>query len=122
MGIKSVFDTNILIDYLNGIREAAEEIVLYDQKMISVITWMEVLVGAKAEEEEIIRSFLDSFTQCGLGAEVAEAGVALRQRYKLKLPDAIIYATARTEGCLLVTRNTADFNPELPDIRVPYRL
>ena len=43
--MKGLFDTNILIDYLAGIDEARRELALYRSSLISVITWMEVLVG-----------------------------------------------------------------------------
>lgn len=36
--VKVLFDTNILIDYLNGIEMAKEEIEKYDQRIISTIT------------------------------------------------------------------------------------
>jgi predicted nucleic acid-binding protein len=39
-----------------------------------------------------------------------------------RLPDAIIWATARRKNTLLITRNTKDFPAGEPDIRVPYRL
>jgi predicted nucleic acid-binding protein len=41
---------------------------------------------------------------------------------KIRVPDAIILATARVESLLLVTRNTRDFPADLPGIRVPYRI
>ena len=41
-GLKALFDTNILVDYLSGIAAAKDEISLYDDKAISIITWMEV--------------------------------------------------------------------------------
>jgi predicted nucleic acid-binding protein len=44
--MKAVFDTNILVDYLNGFPQAAEELNRYSQRLISQITWMEVLQGA----------------------------------------------------------------------------
>ena len=53
--MKAVFDTNILIDYLNGIQQAKKEIDLYSHRLISSITWMEVLIGANEENEPIIR-------------------------------------------------------------------
>jgi len=37
-----------------------------------------------------------------------------------KLPDAVIWATADSEGCILVTRNTKDFDGNHPMIRIPY--
>ena len=47
--------------------------------------------------------------------------VELRRERRLRLPDAIIWATARCAGCLLVTRNTGDFPEDEPDVRVPYQ-
>jgi len=52
--------------------------------------------------------------------EVAAEAVKLRRMFRLRLPDAIIWATARTQACLLVTRNTKDFPASEPGVRVPY--
>lgn len=119
--MKAVFDTNILVDYLNGLESAAAEISLYENRIISVITYIEILVGAgDAKEERIIRGFLDRFQVHELSGRIANEAVRVRQMLRLKIPDSMIYATARTEGCLLVSRNTKDFKPEWPDVRVPY--
>ena len=119
----AVCDTNILIDYLNGIPDAAKEISLYTTKIISVITQIEVSVGAQTSDEEaIIRSFLSSFQIEPLTEEIAEATITLRKKHRLKTPDAIVYATAQNEECLLISRNTKDFKNEWPDIRVPYQI
>ena len=81
------------------------------------------MVGAVSEQERLVlRTFLNSFSLEPLSFAVAEQGVALRRAYKLKLPDAIIYATARQQGCLLVTRNSKDFGADFPDVRLPYML
>ena len=121
--MKAVFDTNILIDYLNGVEKAAAELELYDERYISVITQIEVLVGADdAKEEHLIRRFLTGFKVRELSPVIAEATVRLRKELSLKVPDAIVYATAREEGCMLVTRNTRDFEVEWPDVREPYCL
>jgi predicted nucleic acid-binding protein len=48
--------------------------------------------------------------------------VLLRLKRKLRLPDAIILASARVNGWMLLTRNTRDFDPRWPEIREPYRL
>jgi len=57
-----------------------------------------------------------------LTVAVAEEAVRLRRDRKLRLPDAVILAAARTQNALLITRNTKDFNPAWPEIREPYRL
>ena len=41
----AVFDTNVVIDALNGLSEADAEFDLYERVIISRITWMEILVG-----------------------------------------------------------------------------
>ncbi len=120
--MKALIDTNILIDYLNGIDAAREEIGRYETPLISTITWMEVMVGAAGDEQASIRSFLSRFTQIGIDAEVAEIAVVIRREHKIRLPDAIIWASAKRESALLVSRNTKDFPVDLPDVRAPYRL
>ena len=121
--LKALFDTNILIDYLNGIPAARDEIARYDAPLISPITWMEVMVGAKSDNDDTqIRTFLSRFTQTPVNEKIAELAVMIRRDSRIRLPDAIIRASAQYESALLVTRNTKDFPPDSPDIRVPYHL
>ena len=121
--MKGLFDTNILIDYLAGIDEARRELELYRSSLISVITWMEVLVGAADDEEErALRSFLSRFRLLEVDQAVGELAVSLRRRRRIRLPDAVIWATAQANGALLVTRNTKDFPEGAPGVRVPYRI
>lgn len=117
----ALFDTNILIDYLNGISEANQEITRYQDKAISLITWMEVMVGATDEEATQINGFLSLFSLLPINSEVSIEAVKIRKAHKVKLPDAIILATARTSRRVLITRNTKDF-PSGGDgeIRHPY--
>ncbi len=118
--MKALLDTNILIDYLNGIEAARDEIERYDTVMISAITWMEVMVGAKDEEITAIKAFLSRFTQLPINSDIAERTVAIRRQTRIRLPDAIIWASAKSESALLVSRNSKDFPPESPDVRMPY--
>lgn len=121
--MRALFDTNILIDYLRGIDAARAELARYTSVAISVITWMEVLIGAKdPPEETMVRRFLRRFDKLELTEAVAEEGIALRRRHRLKLPNAIIWASARRAGALLVTRNARDFPESEPGVRIPYRL
>lgn len=120
--MKALFDTNILIDYLNGIEAAHQEIARYEYASISLITWMEVLVGTTAEEELIVRGFLHRFQVLGIDQSVAEQAIKLRKVRRIKLPDAIVQATAIVAGMVLITRNTKDFPEDDTGIRVPYRL
>ncbi len=120
--MKAIVDTNILIDYLNGIQQAQQELDLYEEPCISLITWMEVLTGSQPEEEDTIREFLIRFRVIPIDKRIAEEAVRIRRERRLRLPDAIIWATARDAGSILVTRNTRDFPDDFPGIRVPYRL
>jgi len=118
--MRALFDTNILIDYLKGIGAAKNEIARYEKPLISLVTWMEVLAGTDADDEAKVRAFLRRFLCIGIDGAVAEQAVVLRQTRRIKLPDAIIRATAMNENALLVSRNTKDFPADSPDIRVPY--
>jgi hypothetical protein len=121
--MKAVFDTNILVDYLNGVSAANREIEHYEEIDISIVTWMEVLAGADdAGEEAAICEFLSRFNVQPLDKNLAERSVKIRRQQKLKLPDAIIWATAKELGRILVTRNTKDFPEKDPGVRVPYHL
>jgi predicted nucleic acid-binding protein len=120
--VKPLFDTCILIDYLNGIDEAAQEFSRYPGRSISIITWMEVLVGAQPGQDAVLRAWLHSFNIISLDDDIAGHAVALRRGKRIRLPDAIIHATAQVHSLLLVTRNTKDFSMNAPGIRVPYQL
>lgn len=120
--VKALFDTNILIDYLNGVEQAKVELDRYSDKAISLVTWMEVLVGTTPETERITRGFLSDFLSLPIDAQVSDVAIDLRKKHKVKLPDAIVWATAQVNGRILVTRNTKDFAHDEPGIRVPYYL
>jgi predicted nucleic acid-binding protein len=118
----AVFDTNIVIDALNGVAEADAEYSLYERVLISRVTWMEVLIGAQDDDADL-RDFLEThFEIIPLDLAVAETAVQLRRTHRVHLPDAIIWATAQTHEAVLVTRNTKDFNPDWEGIRLPYIL
>ena len=117
-----LFDTNILIDYLRGIPQARAECGSHADRAVSIISWMEVMVGSTAANEPDARSFLQNFYTLPLGADVAERAFLLRRSSRIKLPDAIIQATAEAAGRVLITRNTRDFPADAPGVRIPYTL
>ena len=120
-----LLDTCILIDYLNGIPPAADIVKEYTgSSAISVITWMEVMVGAfrlDHEKQQMTRRFLARFTPLPVGEAVAELAAAIRAQRGIKLPDAIIDATAQVENRLLFTRNVKDFK-NAPGVIFPYTI
>ena len=120
--VKALIDTSVLIDFLGGLSAARKELGRYDDAAISIVTWMEVMVGAPVGVEDETRQFLSRFAVTPVSQTIAERAVELRQRHRIKLPDAIIWASAQVEKRLLVTRNRKDFPSGDPGIRMPYRV
>ena len=116
---RALFDSNIVIDLLKGHPDALAELGRYETVAISVVTWIEVMAGAEHGGEEPLRATLAGYRQIDLTAEIAERAAAIRRARRIKLPDAIIQASAEAEG--LVTRNERDFPAEMPGVRLPYR-
>ena len=120
--LNALLDSDILLDFLDGHAAAAREIARYHECCVSIISWMEILAGARTQtDEDVRRGFLGHFRLVPLTAQVAEEAVKLRREYRLKLPDAIICASAITENCLLVSRNTKHFPANRASVRFPYR-
>jgi predicted nucleic acid-binding protein len=73
----------------------------------SIITAIELLSfsGLDKEEERIIQSSLKSLEQIILTASIAEKTIQLRRQYHLKVPDAIVCATAWEGECILLTND-----------------
>jgi len=120
--LKAVFDTNILIDHLRDVAAASDELQRYgpEDKSISLITWIEVLAGAKPANEAVTHALLDEFHVLSVTEEIAEPSAVIRRDSRIKLPDAIIWATAQVSGQVLVTRNTRDYPSGSISMRVPY--
>jgi predicted nucleic acid-binding protein len=119
----ALFDTNIVIDALNRHRPAFDAIKEHGQGAITVsrITWIEVLAGAKPPVRVATEAFLRGCQIVELTPEIAARTAEVRQSSRLKLGDAIIWATALETGRTLVTRDT-DFRPGTPGVHHPYEL
>jgi predicted nucleic acid-binding protein len=119
--MNALFDTNVLIDYLKGIEEARKEIERNPVRLISTVTRMDVLVGGRTEEEtDVLEMFLRDFRTVDITRRVAREAIEVRKGRHICLPDAIIWASARVESALLVTRNSKDFPAAEPGVRIPY--
>ena len=77
---------------------------------LSVITKIEVLgFNASPGDAAVFNSFVKDSVVFELTTEVVDETIAIRKSCRIKLPDAIIAATALVNEMILVTRNTDDF-------------
>jgi len=119
--MKAIIDSDVLIDYLQGVTAAKTELARYHRPHYSIISLMELLCGAQNEaERNAVESLLSTMERVDITEAIARRAVDVRKTHGLKLPDAIVLATAEEESCLLVTRNTKDFPRAHPHIRFPY--
>ena len=116
------FDTNILIDALRGHPEAKAELRRAKRRWISRMTWMEVLAGANDATRTLVEAFLQRFAIIEIDEDVARRAALIRNQSRMKLPDAVIWASAQAAGHVLVTRNSKDFPANAPGVRIPYQL
>ncbi len=93
--------------------------------LISVITKIELLCFATAtiEERGIMETFINAAVIFNLDDAVVNQTILLRKEHRIKLPDAVIAATAIVYDLTLLTLNIADFE-KIPIIKSldPYLL
>jgi predicted nucleic acid-binding protein len=99
-----VLDTNLLILFLAGNETAVSAFRRSDIHM-SVINEMELLCNQAVapNEEASIRSFLAACTIWNIDLAIKEMAIGLRKRTGIKLPDAIVVATAVVLGLPLLS-------------------
>lgn len=122
MGKRYLIDSNSIIDYLNGIlpEEGADLLrdVVNEVPVISFISKIEVLIFKSDEATELLlREFINSSSVIEITNDIIDATINIRKERKIKVPDAIIGATALTLDLTLITRNTKDFNG-IRDLRI----
>jgi len=100
-----LLDTNVAL-YLLGGRLAAR--LPTGSYGVSVITEMELLAwpSLTTEEEKKVRQFLGQLVICELTPTIRARAVQLRREQHLKLPDAVVCATAMEFGVELWTNDT----------------
>lgn len=120
---EALFDTSILIDALNDISAAKAEFKRVKRGWISRVSWIEVLTGGPSAALAETEFFLRRFGVMEITEEIGRRAADIRRSNKrLKLPDAIIWASAQVSGRILITRNSKDFPVQMPGIRIPYTL
>jgi predicted nucleic acid-binding protein len=107
--LRFLLDTNIVIGLLKGPGPARDLLdrhgALPASSAVSQIRRIELLSfhALSVEEEERIRALLASLSVIPLDDRIEQETIALRRRFRLKLPDALIGATARTHRLALIT-------------------
>ena len=109
-----LIDTNALIDYLgkrlpdtgmdfmNTIIDAIPN--------VSVITKIEVLgFNAPDKHYQLLVQFMNDASVLELSNKVVDESINIRKNHKIKLPDAIIAATALVNNLVVISRNVSDF-------------
>ncbi len=115
-------DTNILIDYFAGHEPAKATFEKFTALKLPAVSYIEFMAGIRTKQQRLVADKVINaiFEIVHTNTDICKEAARLRQELKLKLPDIMIYATARTGGGVLVTRNTKDFNADWADIDVPY--
>lgn len=103
-GNKLFVDTNIVLYFLKGEIEVVN-LISDKELVISVITEIELLAFPllTAENEIQIRDLLKDCLILDLKHEIKELTIDMRRKYKLKLPDSIIAASAFSQKLPLLT-------------------
>ena len=120
MGKRYLIDTNTVIDYLdNKLNNKAEELIETIEAQLSVVSRIELLVWSKASTQQlaILNSFIEASIVYNLEESIILKTIEIRKEHRLKLPDAIIAATALVYDLTLITRNTADFKI-IPNLKI----
>lgn len=121
-----LIDTNAIIDYLDSkLSQKATSFLDNIELQLSVISRIELLGWHKATEQQLtmLGEFIGVLSVLGINEAVVLESIEIRKKYKVKLPDAIIAATASTNNFVLITRNIRDFKG-IPNLKVldPYSL
>lgn len=114
--MKYIWDTNIAIYYLQQQLPLKAEAFIDDSlkedlPFISAMTEIELLCWKNLTEQqtEVINKFIAGSTVIDLEKSIKSRTVEIRKHYKIKLPDAIIAASALVYDLTLLTRNLKDF-------------
>lgn len=109
-GIDFVADTNAVVYLLAG--NDCMRPYISKSLGVSIITVMELLSykNISDEEERTIREFLAHCQILNITDDVKETTIILRRNFNVKLPDAIIAATAKTQDVSLITADAGLFN------------
>lgn len=121
-GERLLLDTNAVVALLQGDVRLVQLLRQAEWIGISVISRIEFLVfsGLTESDRQLFQQFLQRVEVAGLAADdtaLTEQIIAVRQQYRLKLPDAVIAAMAMRKDAALVTAER-EFSKMADDLTV----
>ncbi len=112
MGKKFLLDTNTVLNFIGDKLSPDPKLkiaeIIDDVINISFINKIELLGFSKVEQSLI--DFVNCSNVIAIDDDVVEKTFEIWRNNKIKLPDAVIAATAIFCGLVLLTNNTKDFN------------
>jgi predicted nucleic acid-binding protein len=108
-GLKYLLDTNFVLGLMKRepavIKLIEADEILAAECAYSAVTRMELLgyPGITDEEARAVQSRLAKMVYLPISSAIEDAAISLRQLRKVKLPDALIAATAACHGLKLLT-------------------
>lgn len=116
MGKRYLIDTNVVRKYFDeslsekGL-ELLDKILDSSESNISVITRIKLLSFTPTNETlvDFAHQFISYSTEYNLSEIIIKKTIELRKTIKMKLPDAIIAATALSHDFILLSDNDSDF-------------
>ncbi|MHB8260356.1 MAG: type II toxin-antitoxin system VapC family toxin [Bacteroidia bacterium] len=115
MGQKYIIDTCAVIKYLNELlpKEALSFIdnIVDEDSKVSFITKIELLVWnpPNPDDVNIRKEFLAGSEIYNINDEIIDRAINIRKETNIKLPDAVIAATAMVYDFILLSDNDTDF-------------
>jgi len=108
-----VLDTNVVVDFLSGKKSVVSALNESSKISISIITVVEYLANKNlsASQHQIFEKFLNTIHNIEIpsspSSNFIQLCIKIRKNFKLKLPDAIIAASAIHSKSILVSRDAA---------------
>jgi predicted nucleic acid-binding protein len=99
-------DTDVFVDHLRG---AVPLVPGRHRLHYSVVTRAELFAGSSATD--LVARLLAPFRELDVDRAVAERAGRIRRETRIRMPDALIAATALEHRLAVATRNTKDFQP-----------
>jgi tRNA(fMet)-specific endonuclease VapC len=116
---QTILDTSAIIKYLNNSfptvgGDYIEDCLSNNSAQVSFVTEIELQVWSPTTNTGIIQmnkavEFVRLVEIIGVDAKIVEKCIYIRKNYRLKLPDAIIAATALVHDATLISDNDKDF-------------